>query len=156
MSATTKHCRQGKVAQDFCSSCDAPCIIHQEFRPLLNQPINTGENGAGLFFYAPRAANGSRTLTLNNCTLENNMANLTAEVSGGAGGGIYTGLGVTSVTLHQLSVVNNSAVYGGALNVRGNPDVNISKCDFRFNSGTNTCMAITIGLVLISKWLVVF
>ena len=96
---------------------------------------NAGESGAGLFFNATQAPSASRTLTLANCTLRNNVAS-------SSGGGIFAGSGLTSLTLEQLSVVNNSAYEsGGALQLVGNSDGNITNCGFHYNSGTTTCMA---------------
>ena len=93
---------------------------------------NAGLSGSGVYFNATRKQGTPKVLMIVDCTLRNNVA---VEW----GGGIYAGAGLTSVTFNKLSVVNNSAgTSGGAIYLGGNPNVNITSCDFQFNSGTDT------------------
>lgn len=74
-----------------------------------------------------------KTLTVQNSTLQDNVAFSTSVFT--KGGGIYAGDGLASVSLDQLMIVNNSADYGGAVFITGNYDVDITGSEFGGNTG---------------------
>lgn len=51
------------------------------------------------------------------------------------GGAVYAGSALKSLTLHSLTMINNTAHYGGALAVWGHYDVSITDCEFHNNKG---------------------
>lgn len=113
-----------------------------------------GRKGPSLYFNADNTTT-NKVLSLVDTIMEHNVASTgcvsncsSYEVS--YGGAVYAGLGLTSLTMKGLTMVNNSADFGGSVYVNGHYNVSITDCDFHLNSGmslASTLAALTLVTV---------
>lgn len=113
---------------------------------FIEQPCNAsgaGRWGPAVCFQNAHdgVTNADGQLLIADTVLEHNIASSGCAVNCSVtdltyGGAIYAGSAVnSSLTLRGVTMINNTAHFGGALSVEGHYNVSITYCDFQDNIG---------------------